>query len=313
MLRYFFSLLSLFFLLESALYAQGCSDGGFCTMGAMRPDQGYKRERNVKLRTLEVSSYQGFTKFEDVIHSIVIDAGFSLGKKSSLQFKLPYTFVYGPLANTHGLGDLHLSYTRKVIHDERFQVQFTVGTKVPLNTTNQQSGDGRPLPMYYQTSLGTFDFITGASLITRKWLFAMGYQQALNPEIDNNFFWGAWADSPLKHISDEYPVARALTRGKDIMMRVERNFRFSKFNFALGVLNVQRISQDEITSPATGERVRNEDTTGAAITGLLSGGYHLTAHSQLRLLVGQRLKVRGAHSDGLSRERVVTFSYQLTF
>ncbi|MFN8890139.1 MAG: hypothetical protein ACK5WF_21960 [Cyclobacteriaceae bacterium] len=53
---------SLFFILNITLsYSQGCSDAGFCTMGAMKPDQPYNKKIQLKLRSMEVSFYRGTT------------------------------------------------------------------------------------------------------------------------------------------------------------------------------------------------------------------------------------------------------------
>ncbi|HEY8934158.1 MAG TPA: hypothetical protein VIM65_03025, partial [Cyclobacteriaceae bacterium] len=39
--------------------SQGCSDAGFCTMGAMKPDQPFNKKIEFKLRSMEVSFYRG--------------------------------------------------------------------------------------------------------------------------------------------------------------------------------------------------------------------------------------------------------------
>ena len=41
--------------------SQGCSDAGFCTMGAMKPDQPYNKRLAVRLRSMEMSFYRGTT------------------------------------------------------------------------------------------------------------------------------------------------------------------------------------------------------------------------------------------------------------
>jgi hypothetical protein len=41
--------------------SQGCSDAGFCTMGAMKPDQPYNKKIQLKLRSMELSFYRGTT------------------------------------------------------------------------------------------------------------------------------------------------------------------------------------------------------------------------------------------------------------
>ncbi len=48
-------------------FAQGCSDAGFCTMGAMKPDQDYSKKVDFKLRSLELNYYHGQSTLSPVI------------------------------------------------------------------------------------------------------------------------------------------------------------------------------------------------------------------------------------------------------
>ncbi|HEU5290751.1 MAG TPA: hypothetical protein VFU05_08930, partial [Cyclobacteriaceae bacterium] len=94
------------------IFGQGCSDAGFCTMGAMKPDQPYNKKIPIKLRSMEVSFYRGSTSLTPIIYVANIDMSFSVGKKNSLQVKLPYQAVTGRLANTSGIGDISVCFTR---------------------------------------------------------------------------------------------------------------------------------------------------------------------------------------------------------
>ncbi len=106
-----FIILGAFFLsiIVSNASAQGCSDAGFCTMGAMKPDQKFEKKANIKLRSLEISHYYGLTRFKDAIFVYTADFGFSFGKKMQGQIKLPYQRTQGVLANTGGLSDISLA------------------------------------------------------------------------------------------------------------------------------------------------------------------------------------------------------------
>ena len=119
---------------------------------------------------------------------------FSLNSKNSIQVKLPYQAVTGQLANTSGTGDISLCYTRNMYTSDQFDLNLSFGGKLPSNKSDKVSDEGFPLPMYYQTSLGTYDLISGLSLINRKWLFATGIQVPLNQN-NNQFLWSAWAGS----------------------------------------------------------------------------------------------------------------------
>lgn len=309
--------------LSFSVFSQGCSDAGFCTMGAMKPDQKFHKQHSVKLRALEVNHYLGLTRFDDVIRAFNLDFNVAIGDKNQLQFKIPYQMVDGPLANTSGLGDISLSYTRNLITKEGYQLNATIGTKIPTGKPTKLDFKGRPLPMYYQTTLGTYDFIAGISFITRKWLIATGYQQALNG-VDNQFLWGAYDPNGANaanntDISQEffdtvikgYPVARNLYRGKDLMLRVERNFRFSKFNVNLGMLYIYRIDKDEIEKGD--EILLTDNSNGLAWTGLAGFGYRISPQLGIKVMNGFRIIKRDFNPDGLSREFVNTIGLELRF
>src|SRR6187402_3895650 len=87
--------------------SQGCSDAGFCTMGAMKPDQPYNKKIQLKLRSMELSFYRGTTTTTPIIYVATADLNFSLNSKSSFQVKVPYTMVRsGNLGETEGISDL---------------------------------------------------------------------------------------------------------------------------------------------------------------------------------------------------------------
>jgi hypothetical protein len=310
-------LCTFFFLLSFNAYSQGCSDAGFCTMGAMKPDQPFNKKIRLTLRSMELSFYRGTTALTPIIHVVTADMNFGLNSRTSFQVKLPYQFVTGRLANTGGLGDLSLCFTKNLFSNEKYDINLSLGTKIPTNGSDK-SIDGRPLPMYYQTSLGTYDAIAGVSLITRKWLFATGVQAPLN-ENNNQFVWNKWGDHPEKEYADRYNQAKNLKRGTDVMFRVERNFRFSRFNFSLGLLPIYRINLDEITRSGkdTGSpevaNFKNPDAKGLALSGIFTTGYNFNVRSGIKALVGRKIVQRDFNPDGLTRELVTSISYVYRF
>jgi hypothetical protein len=309
---FIFGFLGLFSLQTNSVFAQGCSDAGFCTMGAMRPDQPFSKKLNIRLRSVSLTQYIGLTKFNDRILSYVAEANIGISDKWQAQIKLPYTFVQGPLANTQGVGDISLSVTRAIIQKTEWQLNATLGAKIPTNDANFKNDTGLSLPMYYQSSLGTYDIIAGISFINKNFLFAAGIQHPFN-QIDNGFKWGIWKEHPLTEIANHYPVAQFLDRGTDAMLRAEYNLRFSKWSMNIGLLPIYRFTPDVITSPATGERVEVKDSKGVAVSGLVGGTYNFSVRSSLKLLLGKQLQKRYTNPDGLSREWVNTITYQYMF
>jgi hypothetical protein len=290
---------------------QGCSDAGFCTMGAMKPDQPFNKKIELKLRSMELSFYRGTTTLTPIIYVASADMNFSLNAKTSFQLKLPYQAVSGRLANTSGMGDISLCFTRSLISNEKFDVNLSVGGKIPTNHSDKET-QGLPLPMYYQTSLGTYDAITGISLITRKWLFATGIQHPFNKN-NNKFIWEEWENGPedITYVK-RYNQANQLKRGTDIMFRVERNFRYSRLNFSLGLLPIYRIVHDRIQNDE-GVVGAVHGAHGLAMSGIATMGYNFNVQSGIKFLVGHKMIQREKNPDGLTRELVTTFSYFYRF
>lgn len=296
-------------------FAQGCSDAGFCTMGAMKPDQPYNKKIQLKLRSMELSFYRGVTTTTPVIYVTTADFNFSLNAKSSFQIKVPYTFVRsGNLGETEGISDLSLCYTRSLWNTDRFDVNFSVGGKIPTNKSDLTSNKfpGEPLPMYYQTSLGTYDFITGVSVINRKWLFATGIQIPFIHNNKNTFDWTDFPTYPSEEYLLTYSQSNLLKRGIDVMLRVERNFRFSRFNFSTGLLPIYRINNDRITN-LQGVEVKPDGARGLALSGIITGGYNFNVRSGIKLLWGHKIVQRDKNPDGLTRNSVSSITYNYRF
>lgn len=312
-IKYFFLVVCVCCMQE--IYAQGCSDAGFCTMGALKPNQSFHKKKAIRVRSIELSHYYGTNRFGDRIFSYTLDASLSLANNTYLQIKLPYTRVDGNITNTKGWGDISLSFTQSLYASEQFQVSATLGAKIPMGKPNNQ-WQGRDLPMYYQTTLGTYDAIAGLSLISRKWLFALGYQQVLTTT-DNHFLRSDWENTNWAATASEYPPSSGnLMRGKDVMTRIERSIRFSKFTISLGLLQVWRINKDLVDHPSgddSSTRGSLNHSNGLAITGLTGFTYHFSPKASIKILNGWRLKKRHYNPDGLSREYVNTAALQFKF
>lgn len=310
-------LLLLFIFIAGALQSvgQGCSDAGFCTMGALKPDQPYNKKVELKLRSMELSFYRGTTTTTPIIYVATADLNFGLTQRSSFQVKLPYMMVRsGNLGETKGISDLSFCYTRSMFTSEKFDVNLSVGAKIPTNKSDKESNffPGEPLPMYYQTSLGTYDFITGVSMITRKWLFATGIQIPVIHVNENTFDWSDFPEYPDPSYLETYSQSNHLKRGIDVMFRVERNFRFARFNFSAGLLPIYRITNDRIENNQ-GVEIKPDGAKGLALSGIITAGYSFNVKSGVKVLFGKKITQRDVNPDGLTRHDVLTASYYYRF
>ncbi len=315
---YLFSVLSFFMITQT--FSQGCSDAGFCTMGAMRPSQVYTKKINFRLRELELNYYSGSTKLTPTINAATVDFNFGINDNMSMQVKLPYMWIDGNLGRTSGLGDISLSFTRNIYTTENYHINATLGGKIPTNrsdikeganTDHTTTGEEAVLPMYYQTSLGSYDIVAGGAFISRNWMFAAGVQIALN-ENENTFATDDWDEYPDPHYLNSHDLATNLKRGTDIMIRAERAFHFSKWDIRLGILPIWRITRDEIES-ASGERIKPDNTTGLALTALGNVAYHFSTTHSIKFLYGFKITDRDINPDGLTRDDVVSLAYVVRF
>ena len=320
MKRFFICCLVLTFLISLNSFGQGCSDAGFCTMGAMQPAQIYTKKLNFKLKSIEFGQNYSKTTTSPDIFITFVDFNFGVTEKASFQVKVPFQFATGNLGSVAGMGDISLSFTQNIKSTETYHINGTVGFKIPVGNGDEQDSDpditgGRSvdMPMYYQPSLGTFDFVAGASFLTQKWLFAAGIQIPLIQNNENDWrqsdFLPPLGNYPSPRYLDNYDPANDLERGIDIMVRAQRSWNFSRWDLYVGLLPIIRVTKDEITDIETGERVKLDGTTGMALTGLASTAYNFNTTSALKFLAGIKITERDVNPDGLTRNSVVTISY----
>lgn len=316
-----------------ASYSQGCSDAGFCTMGAMKPDQNYSKRLAIKLRSIEINYYRGTSLLTPIIYAANVDFNIAITDRSTLQVKVPYQWIKGSLGENAGIGDISISYTKNLKSTSRWSINGTIGTKIPTNDANATvnneftNGQETPLHMYYQTSLGSIDGIAGLSVINQKWLFATGIQTAFT-ENGNEFIWPGFPlypgidATPEQRIEgqayvNKYNVGMHLKRGTDVMFRVERSFKFTNFNFTFGVLNIYRVTKDNVLIPQRGEVLEHrrdlDGTTGLALSVIGTFGYQFDVNNSIKIIQGIKLVDRDVNPDGLTRNEVFSLSYIYKF
>lgn len=291
---------------------QGCSDSGFCTMGALKPDQSYVRRIKFRVNSVELTQHLGHSKYGDWIHSTFMDVNVGITKRTFFQVRLPaYTIIEGRMPTTVGWGDTFFSFTQNVLVREKFQVSATAGGKIYTSRADKKSSDGHSMPMYQQTSYGSNDLMFGLSLVTRQWMIATGYSRPLNAT-RNGFHPDEWKESELHDLVSVYAPSVGLFKGDDIMLRVERNFRLSRWNFYAGVLNLVRVTRDR-TLDSEGRLTPVAGSDGLASNLLIGAGYQFNVHSGIRLLTASKLTERAQNPDGLSRDFVAQIAYVVRF
>jgi hypothetical protein len=289
--------LSLFALLVSRLpvAAQGCSDAGFCTIGALK--QHAVSDQTKQKITLLVPVGLGDQSVLVVTPGIQYDR--QLSAHWAIQGKLTANYATGDLGHAAGSGDVFLSGTYSFPTKTTWTTALTLGTKLPLSNGNLKA-DNRSLPMQYQSSLGTVDAIAGLSVNSTRWQFSAGWQQPLTGANANTFLPGT--DNRTEALA--YPPSNQFTRKADVLARAAYMLvSGSKVMINAGLLGIYHLGTDTYTNQA-GRSLAIAGSDGLTLNATLAGWWNVSPRMRLGFTGGIPLVVREVRPDGLTRSVV---------
>ncbi|MBK5284548.1 MAG: hypothetical protein JJE25_04040 [Bacteroidia bacterium] len=290
--------------------SQGCSDAGFCTMGALKPqsegDTAFRH--NAKLSFSFGKGEQGTS-----IIQIIPEIEMSFFENNFVQFKVPFISVTGNLGSNSNAGDISLSITQAVKKNETTKLSFTLGTKIATGNSSDHIGQQKlPLPMPYQTSLGTNDIILGASLQHKEWNFAIGFQGILSNNNKNNFLSDAWTSDAVSTYAIKYFESRLLERGNDALLRIERSFTIKRVNLSAGLLGIYHLQEASIVDDL-GSRIAVKNSEGLTLNVNGNANYNFSRRTGINFTCGFPIIVRKVRPDGLTRKIVLTAGFNFLF
>lgn len=305
-MRKYFTLIVFVFLMTDFASSQGCSDAGVCSTGNLSSalhgkDQGFKNDFSM--------GYQfGISEGSTRISSLILEGNFSILKTGSLQLMVPYHLISGKLAKVSGLGDVMVSISGKIFSNESHQVGFMAGTRLPMNESDEKSGI-LPLPMVYQTSLGTADLLVGIKYSYKNWMLTMASQFPFIQNNRNGFLKEFYSDSLLvKPFSD----SKELQRKPDIVLKVEHAVAVEKVRLVGTLLTLYHTGKDEYID-SDGFRKPIDGSEGFTINCAGSVDYMFTEDMILNFYTGFPLKIREERPDGLARKLVCGIKVRYTF
>ena len=312
MKKSFFILLLLLTSFSQHAFSQGCSDAGICSAGFLYPGEQKEKMKN----SLKVNFGLGMGVDNTLIFSPSLETNLELSESNSLQIKVPYVVVSGDLGNTNGLGDIITTITQHLYNKKDLAFDLSLGFRIPVNNADKSTNKGGVdlgYPMVYQTSLGTFDLLTGISLQYKKWHLAMGYQHPLYQENKNNYIESQWATDFGSKKLEPYSKSRKLKRKPDIMFRGERIFNLSKKSvLTAGVLQIIHLGRDTYETELGG-RQEVIGSLGATLNLTASYTYKLNDKFDINVSAGAPIVVRKLVPDGLKRSFVINPSLVYKF
>lgn len=294
------STLSILYIYNNAT-AQGCSDAGFCTIGVLKGNQ---PSDNVYRTRWGFNTNIGIADGGVLVWTNTLEYNRSIGNKNFLQVKQPFVITSGALGSTVGLGDLAISFSRRVYSENNRHLDALIGTKIAIGSTNFQA-NGLDLPMPYQTGLGTNDLILGFSYKFSGWHFVIGYQQPFG-QAKNNFLKEYWQPDQVK----DYFDSGRLLRKSDLLLRIEHVVNINKnLKGVLGVLPILHLSKDEIILK-NGTNSIVENSSGLTLNVNLGFSYQLNDFNSLKATISAPLIIRDVRPDGLTRAFVIGIGFE---
>ncbi|RLD31933.1 MAG: hypothetical protein DRJ02_03450 [Bacteroidetes bacterium] len=218
---------------------QGCSDAGACSVDILD----FNSDEKKQTRKVTLSFDQSFGLGEKFIFIAQSTLGvqYKITPSTRTELRVPYIFTYGNLGYTYGVGDLILSLSQDFFRDKNYQLTGIVGSRIKTNNADL-SLDEQPLPMAYQTSLGTYDIIAGLQYARMKWNFYFAYQHPFGRN-ENEYLVPENETDPNK----QYYESAYLKRGDDLYARARYNLKLkSPGSFIFTLLAIYRLQKSEI-------------------------------------------------------------------
>ena len=278
---------------------QGCSDAGACSIGSMD----HQDEEAVPPK-IKLSYEQSFGLGEKFIFisqtSLTLEH--RIFKNTAYIVRVPFIFTSGNIGNTTGIGDVIVSVVQQVMQTDKSQLGFLVGTRLRTNNSGF-SFAGNPLPMAYQTSLGTYDIIGGVQYIWKTWNFYMAYQHPFGRN-QNQYLNDPEITDPKKI----YYESAYLKRGDDLALRLQKDFKLKKQQtLQTGIMAIYRIQKSEIIK--NDKNVVLDGTSGITLNLYLTYAKKLKGNGILYVTAAAPVIDRAYRADGLTRNFVLSIRF----
>lgn len=278
--------------------SQGCSDAGICSIGGLK--QHHSDTMSWVKNSVNVGLGYGLAQYEVNILNGLLEYSHHFSAHFTVSAKATYSLLSGPVATNSGLSDFYLTAQYKFSSN----ISPVLGIKLPF-THSDKSWRNKPLPMSYQTSLGTADLLAGISLTRKKWTFSMGIQY---PFVQNNNAFSK-AKYDTTSIDNRYIDTRGYTRKPDAMFRAYYYWQLKSPDWEVipGVLFIFHSANDtyEDNNSNSVEILKSKGLTvnlNAQIT------YRIHTSGKLKLVLGAPIVSRKSRPEGLS-QATIQFEY----
>lgn len=277
------------------LQAQGCSDAGICGISAHQDLHPTSRNE------LEINAIVGAGESDTRYFSPFIAYTRDFNGRWSGGVKVTSSFAEGRFGKRGSLGDVYLSTRFTPQPDAQRSWSYSAAVKIPFNRSNLKINE-HPLPLDYQSSLGTIDFLGSVNLHYQHWDFNAALQLIV-VNLNANSFIADYSGT------DDFPSTNLFRRRPDALFRATYTLSDPKKRFSLkpNLLFIYHLGEDSFEN-IYGQRESIPGSNGLTLNGNVIGTYEFGSGS-LSLSAATPFIVRDIRPDGLTREFTVSVGY----
>lgn len=301
------------------VHGQGCSDAGVCTAGPIGEVSPLLRDSLTAASDhphyARLTGSYAIGERRTTIMQSIMEIGLK-GELFGIQLRVPYISVWGDLGNNSGLGDPVVTMSYPFRLGEKNRLEAIAGAKFPANRADA-SVDNRPLPMPYQTSLGTTDLIAGIQFRRGRFTTALAYQYVMSHRNSNGFTPAAWMDDMA---ALGYFSSVLLERANDAVVRLQYAIPQGRLILQPGLLAIWHMAEDSrldhmpsLIGLTLTERQTVPGSDGLTLNVTLDARYRIDDRWGLDLIYGSPLIVREERPDGLTRSMVLNLGLRYAF
>lgn len=288
-------------------HAQGCSDAGFCSIGDIKSNG--MVEDSLPPNHLFIAGSFSLGQNDISYLNPYIEYGHAFNNRFNAQLKVTSQFSSGRLNDNFNLSDAIIN-ARYLILKDRNKLSITTGIKFPLNNANAKNENGLSLPLEYQSSLGTVDYILGVSYFLKShWEFSTAIQLPVFNFNDNSF-------SPADYTpadADGFSPTNKFRRAPDILLRVGYKIKIgSRLKARPNLLSIYHLANDSYED-AKGNKNIISGSAGITLNAGLILTYKVNKISAVEFTAAAPFVVREKRPDGLTRSVVTNFEYKIYF
>lgn len=289
------------------LIAQGCSDAGFCSLSVLKNEQSSHSYKN----SFSIGANYGSGDQNTSTINPYIEFTRKLNKKWSVQAKITATYANGFLGSNFNAGDVFAFVTHSTTSkNTRHRFTWLGGIKLPLTTSNDKNKNSQPLPLDYQSSLGTFDAIVGFNYVAnKKWELNTGLQIPVINSNKNSFFPSEFTDPQAM----KFPPTNLFERKSDALVRVGYYIQLPKsITIKPNLLAIYHLGNDAYTNQF-GKVQTLDNSQGLTLNGGVVVTKYFNTKNELELVAATPFVARTIRPDGLTRSAVINLQYKFNF